>query len=166
MDGTNKARRERWMERAEAAFHRMFEGKSQEELVTLTQREEMAVLIAKELSAFLLEEHVALDSAARPTEASSACCPKCGRPGERAAEEGEDLSERTVRTRAGDIPVQRERWACVDCRIFFFPAGRSPEAGDRRLQPGRAGTGGTSGEQGRIVRGGERRPAGTGGRED
>ena len=32
----------------------MFEGKSEEELVTLTQRENMAVSIAKELAAFLL----------------------------------------------------------------------------------------------------------------
>ncbi len=166
MDGRQEALRDRWMQRAEAAFKRMFDGKSQEELVTLTQRETMAIAIAKELAAFLLKEHVALDSATRPTEASSACCPKCGQPGERAAEEGENLSERTVRTRAGDIPVHRERWACVDCRIFFFPAGRSPEAGDRRLQPSRAGTGGTSGEQGSIVRRGERRPEGTGGRGD
>ena len=120
MDGKQEALRDRWLERAGAAFERMFDGKSQEELVTLTQRETMAIAIAKELAAFLLEEHVALDSAARPTEASSACCPKCGQPGERAAEEGEELMERTLTTRAGDVAVRRERWGCVKCRIFFF----------------------------------------------
>jgi hypothetical protein len=99
----------------------MFEGKSQEELVTLTQRENMAVAIGKELAAFLLEEQVARDPAAEPTEASSTCCPKCGQPGTPAAEEGQELLERTVTTRVGEIALRRQRWECVPCRIFFFP---------------------------------------------
>jgi len=74
MDGRSKSRRERWMERAEAVYQRMFEGKGAKELVTLTQRESMAVLIAKELAGFMLEEHVATDPAAQPVEASTACC--------------------------------------------------------------------------------------------
>ena len=78
MDGKRGTVHERWVQRAEAAYRRMFEGKSQEELVTLTQRENMAVAIGKELAAFLLEEQVARDPAAKPTEASSTCCPKCG----------------------------------------------------------------------------------------
>jgi len=111
----------------------MFEGKSQEELVTLTQRENMAMLIAKELAAFLLEEHVALDSAAQPAEASTTCCPKCGQPGTPAVAGSEALPERTVTTRGGDIRVRRQRWRCGKCRIVFFSARRSPEAGHRRL---------------------------------
>ena len=71
MDGKQGTVHERWVQRAEAAYRRMFEGKSQEELVTLTERENMAVLIAKELAAFLLEEHVARDPAAEaPTAAA------------------------------------------------------------------------------------------------
>jgi len=111
----------------------MFEGKSHEELVTLTQRETMAVAIGKELAAFLLEEQVARDPAAEPTEASSTCCPKCGQPGTPAAEEGQELLERTLTTRAGEIALRRQRWECVPCRIFFFPARRSAGAGDGRL---------------------------------
>jgi hypothetical protein len=49
MDGKRETVHERWMQRTEAAYRRMFEGKSQEELVTLAQRENMAVLIGKEL---------------------------------------------------------------------------------------------------------------------
>lgn len=124
---------ERWVQRAEDAYRRMFEGKSQEELVTLTQREDMAVLIAKELAAFLLEEHVALDSAAKPVEASSTCCPKCGQAGTPAVQEDEELPERAVTTRAGEIRVRRQRWRCAKCRIVFFSARRSAEAGDGRL---------------------------------
>jgi hypothetical protein len=59
----------------------MFGGKSHEELVTLTEREDMAVCLGKELAAFLLEEHVAADPAKAPAEVSTACCPKCGQPG-------------------------------------------------------------------------------------
>jgi ribosomal protein S27AE len=132
MDGNSKARRERWMQRAEAAYRRMFEGKSAEELVTLTQRESMAVLIGKELAAFLLEEHVAMDPAAEPVEASATCCPKCGQPGRRAAEE-EELPERRVTTRVGQIGVRRQRWQCGKCRIIFFSVGRQAGLGDGRL---------------------------------
>ena len=133
MDGTSRARRQRWMQRAEAAYRRMFEGKSEEELVTLTERENMAVLIGKELAAFLLEEHVATDPAAQPVEASTTCCPKCGQPGTPAVQEDEELSERTVTTRVGQIGVRRQRWECGKCRIIFFSAGRSAGLGDGRV---------------------------------
>jgi uncharacterized protein with PIN domain len=133
MDGKRGTVHDRWVQRTEAAYRRMFEGKSQEELVTLTQRESMAVLIGKELAEFLLEEHVALDPAAQPTEASATRCPKCGQPGARAVQEDEGLSERRVTTRAGDLRVRRERWHCAKCRIVFFSAGRSAGSGDGRL---------------------------------
>lgn len=133
MDGKSRVRRERWMQRAEAAYRRMFEGKSKEELVTLTQRESMAVLIGKELAAFLLEEHVAMDPAAQPAEASTTCCPKCGQPGTPAALEGKEVSERTVATRAGQIRVRRQRWECEKCRVVFFSARRSAGLGNGRL---------------------------------
>jgi len=155
MDGQRGTLHERWVQRTEAAYRRMFEGRSQEELVTLTQRENMAMLIARELAAFLLEEHVALDPAAQPAEASTTCCPKCGQPGTRAVQGDEELPERTVTTRGGDIRVRRERWQCAKCRIVFFPAGRSAAPGDGGLQPDGAGEGGSSGEQGVVVRGGE-----------
>jgi len=133
MDGKTGTLHERWVQRTEAAYRRMFEGKSQEELVTLTQREDMAVLIGRELAAFLLEEHVALDAAAQPAEASTTCCPKCGQPGTPAVEEGDEFPERTVTTRAGEIHVRRQRWRCEKCRIVFFSAGRSADSGDGRL---------------------------------
>ena len=138
MDGTQKdARYERWLARAAAAYERMFGGKSHEELVTLTEREDMAVSLGKELAAFLLEEHVAAEPARAPAEACTTCCPKCGQPGTRAPQKagkrGASLPERTVRPRAGDIDVQRERWKCQRCRVVFFSARRSPEVGHGRL---------------------------------
>jgi hypothetical protein len=133
MDGTKGTLHERWAQRTEEAYQRMFEGKSQEELVTLSQREKMAALIAKELAAFLLEEHVAEDPAAQPTEVTTTCCPKCGGVGVSAVQGKEKLPERTLRTSVGDIHVRRERWRCAKCRIVFFSAGRSAGSGDGRL---------------------------------
>lgn len=124
MDGKVSTVHQRWQQRAEAAFQRMFAGKNTAELETLTQREDEAVLIARELAAFLLEEHVALDSAVQPTEPSAACCPKCGRQGKPAVREGEKLPERSVVTRTGEIRVRRQRWQCTKCRVIFFSARR------------------------------------------
>ena len=51
MDGKQKdARYERWLARAAAAYGRMFDDKSQGELVTLTEQEDMAVALSKELA--------------------------------------------------------------------------------------------------------------------
>jgi len=155
MDGQQESLHDRWLKRAEAAYERMFGGRSAEELVTLTEREQMAMVIAKELAAFLLEEHVARDPAADPAEPSAACCPKCGQAGTRAVQGEGELPERTVTTRAGDIRVRRQRWRCGKCRVIFFSAGRSPASGDGRIQPGGAGEGGSSGEQGVVVCGGQ-----------
>ena len=133
MEGKTGTLRQRWAQRTEAAYRRMFEGKSEEELATLSQRENMAVLIGRELAAFLLEEHVARDSAAQPAEASTTCCPKCGQAGMPAVRGNEELPERTVTTRAGDIRMRRQRWRCGKCRIVFFSARRSAGVGDGRL---------------------------------
>jgi hypothetical protein len=121
MDGKTKELQERWKERTNAAFERMFAGKSEEELRTLSQRETMAELIGRELAAFLLEEHVATDATARPPGGLVACCPKCNQAGKRAVEQ-EKLPARTVTTRVGDINIQRQRWRCEKCRIIFFSA--------------------------------------------
>jgi len=133
MEGKRAAVHDRWLQRTEAAYRRMFAGKSQGELVTLAQRERMAVMIGKELAAFLLEEHVALDPAVQPEKASSACCPKCGEAGIPGVQEGEELPERAVTTSVGEIELQRQRWCCPKCRIVFFSARRSAGSGDRRL---------------------------------
>jgi len=133
MDGKKRTVRDRWFDRAEAAYRRMFEDKGHEELVTLTERETMAQSIAKDLARFLLEEQVAQDPAAEPDDASSTCCPKCGEAGMPAVEEGKKLPERTVTTLVGDIDMRRQRWGCAKCRIVFFSAGRPTGSGDGGL---------------------------------
>jgi hypothetical protein len=122
MDGKTKELRERWKQRTDAAFERMFAGKSEAELRTLSQRETMAELIGRELAAFLLEEHVATDATSRPQEGLVVCCPKCSQAGQRAVQ-AEKLPTRSVVTRVGPIEIHRQRWRCAKCRIIFFSAG-------------------------------------------
>jgi hypothetical protein len=104
--------REKWRRRTDAAFERMFSDKNQEELVTFTEREDLVALIAKEMAAFLLEEHLARDPLVRPAEAAAAGCPKCGKAGERCNEEGRSLARPMRhhprgrgRTQAGTLAV-------------------------------------------------------------
>ncbi len=133
MDGATSALREKWRRRMDAAFERMFGEMDQDELVTFTEREDLAVLIANELATFLLEEHLARDPLVRPVEAAAAACPKCGKAGQQRMKEGEALPSRCVTTRVGEVELQRERWWCPSCRIVFFSARRAAEIGDGRV---------------------------------
>src|SRR5437773_2495416 len=95
-----EALRERWLQRAGKAFERMFAEAHQDQLVTFTEREDMACLLGEELAAFLLEEHAAADRQVRPSEKQPPCCPKCQQPGQRVAKP--QLPERELTTRAGE----------------------------------------------------------------
>ncbi len=141
MEGTPRSRprltpelRERWRKRTDAAFERMFADKNQADLVTFTEREDMAVLIAKELAAFLLEEQLSQDPLVHPDENAPPCCPKCKLPGRPAMKPKEKLPDRQVTTRAGKVQLQRERWQCAKCRILFFSVRCSSPSGNGRLQ--------------------------------
>ena len=144
-----EALRERWLQRAGKAFERMFAEAHQDQLVTFTEREDLACLLGEELAAFLLEEHAAADRQVRPSEKQPPCCPKCQQPGERVAKP--QLSERELTTRAGEIKLQREQWRCQKCRILFFSVRPQAEVGDGALQSAAFGEGGAPGEQGAVV---------------
>ena len=125
--------RERWLQRAGATFERMFGEANQDQLITFTQREDMACALAKELAAFLVEEHVAADVQVRPSEKKPPCCPKCRQPGQRVTKKKEKLPERPLTTGAGEITLRREEWRCPKCRILFFSVRPQTGLGDRRL---------------------------------
>ena len=158
MDGGNFLHRkdreallERWLLRAGRAFERMFAESSQDQLVTFTQREDLACVLGKELAAFLLEEHVAADNQVRPAEKRPPYCPKCQQPGQRVTKSNGKLWERELTTRAGEIKLQREEWRCKQCRILFFSIRPQTEVGDGALQPADFGEGGTTSKQGSIL---------------
>lgn len=142
-------RRERWRKRSEAAFERL----AGKELTTFTEREDEAMLIARELAAFMLEEHLADDPQVRPVDEQSACCPKCQKPGQRVTKRSEKLPARPLTTRAGEVTLRREKWRCPACRVVFFSVRPQAEAGHGRVQPAGGGEGGAAGSQGNVVRG-------------
>lgn len=141
-----EALRERWLLRAGKAFERMFAETNQDQLVTFTEREDMACLLGKELAVFLLEEHAAADNQVRPSEKRPPCCPKCKKPGGRVAKSSGKLLERELTTRAGEMKLRREQWHCKHCRILFFSVRPQTEVGDGTLQSADFGEGSTAGE--------------------
>jgi hypothetical protein len=147
--------RERWLLRAGQAFERMFAEANQEQLVTFTEREDMACALGKELAAFLLEEHAAADGQVRPSEKRPPRCPKCQQIAKRLKKQNEKLPERELTTRAGEIQLRREQWQCKKCRIVFFSAGPQVEVRDGEIQSTSVGEGSTAGGQGGLVQGGE-----------
>jgi hypothetical protein len=148
-----EALRERWLLRAGTAFERMFAEANQDQLITFTQREDMACALAKELAAFLVEEHAAVDGQVRPSEKHLPSCPKCQQPGERADKRNDKLQQRVLATRAGNVTLRRERWRCRKCRVIFFSVRPQVEVGDGGIQSARRGESGAAGEQGGVVQG-------------
>jgi hypothetical protein len=148
-----EALRERWLLRAAKAFERMFAEANQDQLVTFTEREDMACALGNELAGFLLEEHAAADGQVRPSEKRPPCCPKCQKPAERAKKQHEKLPERELTTRAGEIKLQREQWGCKKCRIVFFSVRPEAEVGDGEIQSASFREGCTAGGQGGVVQG-------------
>jgi hypothetical protein len=148
-----EALRERWLLRAGRAFERIFAEENQDQLVTFTEREDMACLLGKELAAFLLEEHAAVDRQARPSDKRPACCPKCQQPATRVTEQAEKLPERELTTRAGEITLRREKWCCKKCRVIFFSARSQAAIGDGGIQSAGGGKGRAAGKQGGVIQG-------------
>lgn len=148
-----EALRERWLLRAGQAFERMFAEAHQEQLVTFSQREDMACLLSQELAAFLLEEHLAVEGAIRAPQSRPPACPHCQQPGQRATPADEDLPERELRTDAGDVKLRREKWFCAKCRRVFFSVRPQAAIGDRGVQSAGAQESHAPGGQGRVVSG-------------
>jgi hypothetical protein len=148
-----EALRERWLLRAGKAFERMFAEANQDQLVTFTEREDMACVLGQELAGFLLEEHVGADSQVRPSEKRPPCCPKCHEPGERITQAKDKLPERDLTTRTGEVELRREQWRCKKCRVVFFSVRPQAEVGDGTIQSAGSGNGSTPGRQGGVVQG-------------
>jgi len=150
-----EALRERWLLRAGKAFERMFAEANQDQLVTFTEREDMACLLGQELAAFLLEEHVAAEGAVRASEKRPPICPHCQQPGQRVTQPEQELPERELTTRAGKVKLRREKWTCTKCRRVFFSVRPPTAVRDGGVQSADSTEGRTAGGQGSVVQGGE-----------
>ena len=154
-DQPHEALRQRWLAHAATAFDLMFDPQYQDQLVTFDQREQRAVELSRDLTVWLLQQHVNTDAGARPDESQRIVCPKCGRPGQRVTGPGEPLPKRRLTTLAGEVILNREQWRCTTCRVVFFPPGSEVAPGNRGLQPDRPAQGRASGGESPVVPGGQ-----------
>jgi hypothetical protein len=136
-DDSQDGLRQRWLAHAAAAFDLMFDPRCQDQLVTFDQREQRAVELSRDLTAWLLQQHINTDCEVRPEKSPHILCPKCGRPGRRVTGPGESLPKRRLTTLAGEVTLGREKWRCTTCRVVFFPPGSEVAARYRGLQPDR-----------------------------
>lgn len=120
-------------QRAEQAFEVMFGQDGQNELVTITQREDRACEATDALARWLLQEHLALDEATDP--GVTVDCPMCGGPVGYDHPEQAELEIREFYSKRGKVQYERAARRCPQCRKVFFPVGRTAEHAQRRLQP-------------------------------
>ncbi len=119
--------RREFTEMASEAFDAMFDLDQQEQLITLTQREDRVLQKGAELESWLLARHLDRDGAASPADSPTVTCPSCGRAG---VPDGKDKkpAPRRVTTRAGPQELMRRKYRCPKCRRVFFPPGREARA--------------------------------------
>jgi uncharacterized protein with PIN domain len=113
--------RGRFLDQAKAAFEQMFGQDGQNGLVTFTEREDRACEATDALARWLLEEHLAWDSAKEP--GVQVDCPICGGPVQHESAEQAATERRELQTRRGKIEYERAARRCPRCRKVFFPAG-------------------------------------------
>ena len=115
--------RRAFMEKAGRAFDAMFDDDEQEQLITMTQREDRVLEKGAELQQWLLARHLATDPAAKPPKAEAVACPKCEGTSVRDKSDAKPVPRR-VTTRAGPQELRRRKYRCPKCRRVFFPPGR------------------------------------------
>lgn len=118
--------RRRFTAMAGDVFDAMFDEDQQEQLITLTQREDRVLEKGAELQAWLLSRHLSKDPLARPARSQGVKCPKCGRAGVPDKTDTKPAPRR-VRTRAGPQELKRLKYRCPKCRSVFFPHGREAQ---------------------------------------
>ena len=114
--------RRAFVEKAGRAFDAMFDDDQQEQLITMTQREDRVLEKGAELQQWLLARHLATDPTARPGKAEAVACPKCEGAGVRDKSDTKPVPRR-ITTRAGPQELARRKYRCPKCRRVFFPPG-------------------------------------------
>ena len=108
---------------AREAFDAMFDPDQQEQLITMTQREDRVLQKGAELQSWLLARHLARDPWGQPKPSEVVPCPKCGREGVPDKSDTKPVPRR-ITTRAGPHELRRLKYRCGNCRTVFFPPGR------------------------------------------
>ena len=115
--------RRRWLARAAAAFDLMSHPDHQADLVTFDQREARACELGRDLTTWLIQQHVNADEPAHPAADRPVLCPRCGRPARGKIEPGTPPPGRRLTGLSGEVELRRDRFTCTACRVVFSPPG-------------------------------------------
>ena len=94
---------------------KMFESLDKPERLHLTEIEDAALYVRQQISQEMTQSLSEHESQARDIDV---CCSKCKSP---ARYKGQKA--KWIKTRSGDIRVNRDYWSCLDCQTGFFPSG-------------------------------------------
>ena len=116
MKPSREEKKARLMARLEKAADELLDWEEQNPRPTLTQLEDIVLLLRKEIGEEMAEE--VIERMEAKAMAPGPRCPKCGKEmrykGQR---------EKDVESRAGELTLERGYYACPDCDEGFFPPG-------------------------------------------
>lgn len=115
MSGNKKAVKAELLAKYESQLDALFEELEGMEQLDLTQIEEQALTIRQQVGQSLTETLAVVES---QNQAVDEECPECG---QRMRYKGR--KEKWLKTRTGDIRVERPYYYCEDCKSGHFPPG-------------------------------------------
>jgi uncharacterized protein with PIN domain len=116
MKASREEKKARLMVRLEKAAEELLDWEEQNPRPTLTQLEDIVLMLRKQIGEEMAEE--VIERMEAKAMAPGPRCPKCGKEmrykGQR---------EKDVESRAGELTLERGYYACPDCDEGFFPPG-------------------------------------------
>ena len=94
---------------------KMFESLDKPERLHLTEIEDAALHVRQQISQEITQSLSEHESQARDMDV---CCPNCQIRGRYKGQKA-----KWIKTRGGDIRINRDYWYCLDCQTGFFPSG-------------------------------------------
>ena len=115
MHQTEKQIKETLMEKIETELDALIEWKREANRPTLVEIEDRVIELREAISKQAAEILIESEEAAYPAEMA---CAKCGARGR-----NKGLQPVRIKSRIGDLEVERTYWHCRECREGFFPPG-------------------------------------------
>jgi uncharacterized protein with PIN domain len=116
MKASREEKKARLMVQLEKAAEELLDWEEQNPRPTLTQLEDIVLMLRKQIGEEMAEE--VIERMEAKAMAPGPRCPKCGKEmrykGQR---------EKDVESRAGELTLERGYYACPDCDEGFFPPG-------------------------------------------
>jgi hypothetical protein len=112
--------RAEFTQQAQKQFDEFFDPERQSLYITLTQHEDFVLAMGRKMASWLLQQHLAQHEVGEEGGKPTRPCPSCRRvclPDKKTS----SPVPRLVKTRAGELEIQRLKYYCPGCRRAFFP---------------------------------------------